>query len=68
MRKLIWYTVTETSFPVVSHWVSHIIVHMSKISPFVVVVISNPVVCDICVIESMWFDETKLFEVLWFLV
>ena len=35
---------------------------------FLIAVISNPTVCDVCVFHAAVFGEMKLFAVLWFLV
>ena len=39
---------------------------VNKISICGVAVISNPMVCDICVFHATVFGEMKLFAVLWF--
>ena len=41
---------------------------VNKISTCGVAVISNPMVCDVCVFHAAMFGEMKLFAVLWFLV
>ena len=41
---------------------------VNKISICSVVVISNLMVCDVCVFHAVLFGEMKLFAVLWFLV
>ena len=41
---------------------------MNKISIYGVAVISNPMVCDVCVFQAAVFGEMKLLVVLWFLV
>ena len=41
---------------------------VNKISICSVAVISNPLVCDVCVFHAAVFGEMKLFAVLWFLV
>ena len=41
---------------------------MNKISICGVVVISNLMVCDVCVFHASVYGEMKLFAVLWFLV
>jgi len=41
---------------------------VNKIPTCGVAVISNPLVCDICVFHATVFGKIKLFEVLWFLV
>jgi len=41
---------------------------VDKIPTWGVVVISNPLVCDVCVFHATVFGEIKLFAVLWLLV
>ena len=41
---------------------------VNKISICGVAVISNPLVCDVCLFHTAVFGEMKLFAVLWFLV
>ena len=39
---------------------------MNKFSIYVVAVISNLTVCDVCVFHAAMFGDIKLFAVLWF--
>ena len=41
---------------------------VNKITTCGVAVISNPLVCDVCVFHAVVFGEMKLFAELWFLV
>jgi len=41
---------------------------VNKISTCSVVLISNPMVCDVCVFHAAVFGEMKLFAVLGFLI
>ena len=41
---------------------------VNKISIWGAAVISNPSVCDVCLLHTAVFGEMKLFGVLWFLV
>ena len=41
---------------------------VNKVPTYCVVVISNSLVCNVCVFHATVFGEIKLFAVLWFLV